>query len=81
MAAVVAKNGIMEKKKLTFLRNGKKSFLKKNWSQMIHKCLIHREMAKTNWRQMAVFGGSGGTAAVFFKVSKNLCLFLLMFQD
>ena len=22
---------------------------------------------------MAVFGGSGGTAAVFFKVSKNLC--------
>ena len=28
---------------------------------------------KKNWRQIAVFGGSGGTDAVFFKVSKHLC--------
>ncbi len=37
---------------------------------MIQKCLIRWEMAKKN---LAVFGGSGETAAVFFKVSKNLC--------
>ncbi len=40
---------------------------------MIQKCLIRREMAKKNWRQMAFFGVSGGTVAVFFKVSKHLC--------
>ena len=40
---------------------------------MTQNCLIRQEMAKKNWRQMAVFGGSGGTDAVFFKVSKNLC--------
>ncbi len=31
---------------------------------MIPKCLIQRNGKKKNWRQMAVFGGSGGFAAV-----------------
>ncbi len=49
----------------------RKFFLKKKFSsQMIQNCLIRREMAKKNWRQMAVFGGSGGTAAVFLKMGK-----------
>ena len=37
---------------------------------MIQNCLIRREMAKKNWRQMAVFCSSGGTAAVFLKSCK-----------
>ena len=32
--------------------------------QMIQKCLIQREIAKKNLRQMTVFGGCGGFAAV-----------------
>ena len=35
---------------------------------MIQKWLIQRGMAKKNWRRIAVFGGSGGTVAVFFKI-------------
>ena len=31
---------------------------------MILKCQIQQELAKKNWRQMAVFRGSGGSAAV-----------------
>ena len=32
---------------------------------MIQKCVIQREIAKKNRRQIAVFGGSGNFAAVF----------------
>ncbi len=47
-------------------------FGKKSWSQMIKKCRIRRKMAKKNRRQIAVFGGSDGTAAVFFKYAWNM---------
>ena len=43
---------------------------KKSWSQMIQNCLIRREMAKY-WRQMAIFGGSGVTAAVFLNIREK----------
>ena len=46
---------------------------KKRWSQMIQNCLIRREMAKKKfWRQMAIFGGRGGTAAVFLNI-REIC--------
>ena len=50
---------------------------------MIPKCLIQREMAKKIRRQMAVFGGSGGFAAVssqfLNKHHKSNCHFLAEF--
>ena len=34
---------------------------------MIQKCLIQREIVKNRW-EMAVFGGSGGSAAVYLQI-------------
>ncbi len=39
---------------------------------MIQKCIIRQVMTKTIWRQMAIFGGSGGTAAVFSNI-REIC--------
>ncbi len=58
------------------------SFAKTNKNFLRKKKLVSNDSEMSNsarngkkiiWWQMAVFGGSGGTAAVFFKVSKILC--------